>query len=166
MINLEYYQATQRRYSYDDGVLVHKCNPCPTVIGKPVHISHDKAYQYIKLRVNGKAKKLPVHRVIWFIHHGAIPKDLVIDHIDRDPSNNSINNLRLVTMKQNAENRSMMKNNTSGFRGVHYDITNKVFKASIRHHNIVMSLGTFSNPKEASRAYETKRKELFTHGGR
>lgn len=45
-----------------------------------------------------------LHRDVWEHHNGKIPDDLMIDHIDRDTSNNHISNLRLVTAKQNREN--------------------------------------------------------------
>ena len=46
-----------------------------------------------------------LHRFIWFYCYGLIPKNMEIDHIDRNVSNNSIYNLRLVTRSQNRINR-------------------------------------------------------------
>lgn len=40
----------------------------------------------------------------WLKHYGFLP-DCEIDHIDRDPSNNSIENLRLCSRSQNNQNR-------------------------------------------------------------
>jgi hypothetical protein len=55
-----------------------------------------------------KAPKQPrkfmrVHRVVWVCHNGPIPDGQEIDHIDMDKSNNNINNLRLVTHRQNIQ---------------------------------------------------------------
>lgn len=44
------------------------------------------------------------HRLAWFLHYGVWPKN-VIDHIDHDPSNNRIDNLRDVTQWENTINR-------------------------------------------------------------
>ena len=41
------------------------------------------------------------HQVIWASVNGAIPEGMVIDHIDRNRSNNSIHNLRLTTPRGN-----------------------------------------------------------------
>ena len=43
-------------------------------------------------RINIKGKRYQVHRLVYTYHHGDIEDGLVIDHIDRDKSNNNINN--------------------------------------------------------------------------
>lgn len=55
---------------------------------------------------DGKKWVSSLHRDVWQYHNGAIPKHLMIDHIDRDRSNNQIENLRLVTAKENRANIS------------------------------------------------------------
>lgn len=44
------------------------------------------------------------HRVVWVLTNGPIPNGHVVDHIDGDVLNNSLSNLRLATMSQNAMN--------------------------------------------------------------
>lgn len=67
---------------------------------------------------------IAVHRIIWRLFNGEIPDDLVIDHIDRNPSNNKISNLRLVTELVNNRNRNKSESNKSGTTGVHIIHTN------------------------------------------
>ena len=57
------------------------------------------------------------HRLIWIMHNGDIPDGRQIDHINRNTSDNSISNLRLVDVRGNASNRH--NNNTNV--GVHKD---------------------------------------------
>ena len=68
------------------------------------------------VKVNGKVYR--VHRIVYSLHHGDIPEGYVVDHIDRNPWNNIITNLRCVTQGQNNKNRSMQNNNSTGFTGV------------------------------------------------
>lgn len=57
-----------------------------------------------------------LHRVIWMMMYGAIPDGYTIDHRDRNPSNNRLDNLRLATRAEQQQNRSRV---SSGFpRGV------------------------------------------------
>lgn len=52
-----------------------------------------------------KDKLYQSHRLIWVLHNNTIKSDLVIDHIDRNRSNNIITNLRLVTKQTNNFNK-------------------------------------------------------------
>ena len=45
----------------------------------------------------------------------------VIDHIDGDPTNNSLNNLRVTTQAINAKNGCKRSNNTSGYNGINWN---------------------------------------------
>ena len=71
--------------------------------------SNDRAY--IRTSVNKKHKKL--HRVLM-----REPNELVVDHINRRVYDNRLENLRIVTHRQNSRNTSINKNNTSGITGV------------------------------------------------
>lgn len=59
-----------------------------------------KNYGYKTIGINGKRDYL--HRVVYETYIGAIPKDLVIDHIDGDRYNNSLDNLQLLTRSKNS----------------------------------------------------------------
>jgi len=50
-------------------------------------------------------KLYKTHRIIYCLHSGkSLDSNLVIDHLDRNKSNNNINNLRLTTINENAKN--------------------------------------------------------------
>lgn len=70
-----------------------------------------------------------LHNFIWEHHYGKIPYKLMIDHIDQNPANNKLNNLRLVNKSQNAINQSIKTNNTSGIIGVSYDNTHHYWRS-------------------------------------
>ena len=59
---------------------------------------------YIRCSHKGK-NYYYLHRKVWEEANGPIPDGFMIDHIDRDKTNNSLDNLRLVTNRQNANNQ-------------------------------------------------------------
>lgn len=112
---------------------------------------------YIKLYINYKQYK--AHQLAWLYLHGEYPIQS-IDHINGINHDNRICNLRLADKFENAANRDVMKNNTSGFKGV--TKSRDKWKAQINYKNIKYNLGIFETPELASIAYENKAKEL--HG--
>jgi hypothetical protein len=104
-------------------------------------------------------KRLKAHRWAWFYVHGELPKQ--IDHINCKKTDNRLCNLRIVTNKQNHENRGAQKNNTSGFKGVtHFE--NK-WRSQITHNGKNYHIGLFDTPEQAHHAYKEKANEFFTH---
>lgn len=45
-----------------------------------------------------------LHRLVWETFNGEIPEGMQIDHIDGNPENNCLDNLRCVTAKENSNN--------------------------------------------------------------
>jgi len=61
-------------------------------------------YKRIKIIIEGKRKVFMVHRLVAETFIGDI-NNLVIDHIDRNKTNNNVTNLRIVTVKENNNNK-------------------------------------------------------------
>jgi len=118
-----------------------------------------QGYRRISIRINGLTKNTKAHRLAWFMTYGELPN--VIDHIDGNPLNNAIKNLRSCTQQQNTFNRGAYKNNTSGYKGVYWHKMAKKFQAKIGINGKLKHLGLFNTAKEASEVYEAKAKELF-----
>jgi len=59
---------------------------------------------YYEVHILGN--KYKVHRLVYFAFIGDLTENLVIDHIDRDGTNNNISNLRLVTKSINCLNKT------------------------------------------------------------
>jgi hypothetical protein len=104
-------------------------------------------------------KRLKAHRWAWFYVHGELPEQ--IDHINGIKNDNRLCNLRVVTNKQNHENRGAQKNNTSGFKGV--TKRGNKFISQIMHNRKQHYLGIFETAEQASNVYKQKAQELFTH---
>ena len=88
------------------------------------------------------------HRLVWIMHYGNIG-DFQIDHINQTPSDNRIENLRVVTPSENQRNKSMSRKNVSGFVGVSWHRGNGKWQAKIRVGGTTKYLGLFSNKDDA-----------------
>jgi len=105
---------------------------------------------YRKLKFCGK--QYLTHRVAWLLHHGAWPMG-DIDHIDGNPSNNKLDNLRDVSHSVNLQNRkSATRKNKTGFLGV-VKRKNK-YAAHITKDGKQVYLGLFETAELAHKAYK------------
>lgn len=77
----------------------------------------------------------------------------VVDHIDRNGSNNQKANLRQATNAQNCANREKNSNNTSGYKGVFWKAANKKWQAAIQINRRLKHLGYFDCKESAALAY-------------
>lgn len=96
-------------------------------------------------------RKYKAHRVIWLIATGDWPTG-VIDHINGNPTDNRLSNLRDVSNAENLKNASLSKGNTSGFCGVHWHSKNKKWQAKIGVAGRTVHLGYFDSVVEAANA--------------
>ena len=108
-------------------------------------------------RIRIYSKSHGAHRLAWLYVYGEWPKDQV-DHIDGNPANNAIRNLRDVDNSVNQQNRKRASAASShGFMGT--TKTRYGWVAKIRAEGKYCYLGTFGTPEEASAAYlEAKRR--------
>ena len=90
------------------------------------------------------------HRIIWKIFYGFDPE--IIDHIDRDPSNNRIFNLRDVSQGVNMQNTPQAKQSGSGVVGVQRSHKSNRWQARIKVDGYYVRLGTFNTIAEAAAA--------------
>jgi hypothetical protein len=107
-------------YDADTGVLTrkyrHDARPQWNTQHAGKQAGHLHSSGYIHVRVNGHLYK--AHRLIFKLVHGDEP--LEIDHINGNPSDNRINNLKSSDIKQNMRNQKKYCNNSSGFTGVRF----------------------------------------------
>ena len=135
-------QMTQQEaiemFEYRDGVLYwKKHNQAKKYLGKSVGSINKLGYY----NTRHKNVNYNVHRIVFLMHHGYLPE--VIDHIDGNPSNNKIENLRAATHGLNKCNQVLYKSNTSGVKGVFWDENNKNWKAQINFGGKRRYLGRF-----------------------
>lgn len=99
------------------------------------------------------------HRICWLLFFNEWPKD-EIDHIDQDPTNNKILNLRVVNTQQNSTNRPIQSNNTSGIRGVSWNKKTNKWISQIETNSINKYLGSFDSIEDAAISYANAKNKL------
>jgi hypothetical protein len=99
-----------------------------------------------------------MHRLIT-----AAPEWADVDHIDGDGLNNRRSNLKVVSHKENLENRRLESRNTSGYRGVTWSKTRAKWLAVVMHDGEAHHVGAFDDVHEAGRAAHEARERLFTN---
>ena len=87
------------------------------------------------------------------------PKDLEIDHMNRNPLDNRIENLRTCNRQQNACNTNPRKG-SSKYKGVSWSKTRKKWASIIYHKGSQFNLGLYDNEDIAAEIYNKKSKEL------
>jgi len=111
---------------------------------------HSKGY----LQISIDGVRHFAHRLAWAIHHGAMPpRGIQVDHMDGNPANNRIDNLRLATHAENQRNRQNLgRRNSSGSTGVAWYIRDQKWRARIKVNGKTIHLGLFTNKQDAIEA--------------
>jgi hypothetical protein len=139
-------------FDYQDGELIYKIK-----IGSRGKIGNiagtiNKGIGYKKISIYGK--EYYAHRLIYLYHYGIMPK--MIDHIDRNRSNNKIENLIESSYQHNSQNKSDYKNSKTLVRGVK-KYGNK-YRADKSVNGKTVYLGLYSTIEEASNIFNNQNK--------
>ena len=112
-------------------------------------------YLRVSLCVNGTTRHHRVHRLIAKTFLKDYSEDLEVDHIDRCSTNNSLDNLRMVTRSENQQN-----NNAKGYSW--YERTQK-WRAQIKINGKLIHIGYYDTEEEAREAYLLGKQKYHTH---
>jgi restriction endonuclease Mrr len=115
--------------------------------------------------IPGRKSQAYAHRVAWELTNGPIAGGLVIDHRPTCPKN-CVNpeHLRVVTRKQNSENRAGAQvNSSSGVRGVYWHKRADRWEVKVKHLGKQYYGGLFQTKEGAEEAAVRLRNSLFTH---
>lgn len=105
------------------------------------------------------------HRVAFEKARGPVPEGFVLDHICRNPPCVNVDHLRIVTQKQNGENRSgpNRNNRSSQYLGVTFEKRTGKWVAKATHNRRSHWGGRHDTEEAAAAAAEALRNSLFTH---
>ena len=109
-----------------------------------------------RMEVSVGGKNYKVHRIIAAAFLEGFNNLPAVVHIDGNPSNNRIDNLRMVTnIKNHQAFKKKKKGCSSQFRGVHWDKVKKKWRASCKVEGILKNIGYFHNEKDAAIARDS-----------
>lgn len=109
-------------------------------------------YKICCLKFNQKWKTFRLHRLVALAFLGE-PNGLFVDHIDNNKTNNSIDNLRYATNRENCIYFTTLKNKMTGTTFHKKNHNKKPWQALIRINNKNKSLGYYETQVEAHNAY-------------
>lgn len=117
--------------------------------GNRVKFSQDSnGHLYTRVR---NIRYIYAHQIVWTLTYGKMPVGC-IDHIDGDPHNNAIGNLRDVSRKLNNRNAKMPKNNTSGVTNVSWQQHCKMWRVRIKTEESYKHIGYYTTIEDATEA--------------
>jgi hypothetical protein len=147
------------RYDPNSGKLYWRLRPQGPVHWNTQHAGRQagsirQGRRYVQLAGYGL---LLGYRIIWKMVYGFEP--YMLDHIDGNPRNDRIANLRVATPAQNARNTRPY--GKSGFKGVSYSRRRGRWNAQIFLNGRPVNLGAFHCPADAHAAYVRAAKKHF-----
>lgn len=105
---------------------------------------------------NGKGHNVRMHRSILDAQDG-----IHVDHINGDKLDNRRSNLRLCTHVENLRNQRVHRDSRSGIKGANWRRDRRKWQAKIMVDCRTIHLGYYSNPADASAAYDAAAIEHF-----
>lgn len=118
-------------------------------------------YYHVVLYNNGDKKTILVHKLmaITFLNHKPNKHKLIIDHIDGNKLNNNIDNLQIITQREN-----VCKANVTGkskYKGVYWNKGVNKWVSQIHYLGKRLHLGCFEDEYKAHLAYQNKLNEVL-----
>lgn len=126
--------------------------PGRQLVGKEAGACSHHGYRKIVI----DRRRYYAHRLAWFFIHGVWPR-FQVDHVNGDPRDNRIANLREATPSQNTANRRQAPGRMRGIKK-----KNNRWQARIQVDRQQFYLGSFATPGEARAAYAEAAKRM--HG--
>lgn len=164
--NLGTVKSLQRKVIYRDTYRIIRER-----ILKP--IINSRGYYFVNLCSNGKCKTIKIHQLVTmtFLEHKPDGNKMVVDHIDNNKLNNNVNNLQLISNRENCSKDKFRKNKSSKYIGVclhkqKYKLADGSIKiwerwiAQIYINDKILRLGSFKSEEEAAEAYQNKLEQI------
>lgn len=152
IISQEYLKSI---FDYKDGHLYWKIKKSSTAMPNQ-QAGYISGANNVDIVINYKTYK--AHRLIYLMHYGCLP--IEVDHIDGNPLNNNIENLRPATHAENIRNSKLRKDNKSGEKGVLWDKRSNKWRTHCVFEGKQYSAGSYKNINEAIENVRKLREKL------
>jgi len=118
-------------------------------------------YNTVILYKNKKQKSFLVHQLVAvaFLDHKICGHKLVVNHKDFNKLNNNVDNLEIVTARENSNQKHIKS--ISKYTGVSFRKDNLRWTAQIVINKKLIHLGYFKNEIDAHNAYQNKLKQIL-----
>lgn len=165
--------ACRMHLSYDpaSGIITWKFRSAETIggrrfnghlAGKPAGKIDHHGRLIINIRVLKRQRYMQGSRIAWLLSSGSWP-DGDIDHINHDPLDNRLLNLRCVPHAINQRNLSLSKANNSGSTGVGWCKRSGKWRSRVMINRKDHHLGVFDSVDEAAAAATAFRSSFGFH---
>jgi len=138
----------------DNGILIWKKSPHPRIK------AGDRAGRVPKgkhLQVTINKKAYSYHRIVYYLAYGIDSLGWEIDHINRDPTDNRPENLRLASESDNKWNTQRRNKTNVGHRGIRKRFWGQSYRWEVTFRGSYV--GSFSSMEEAVDAWESRAKD-------
>lgn len=156
-MNDEFLEELTRVLDYNPktGAMTWKIAVGTVKAGSPAGCVHKDG----RLHIGFKRKIYLAHRLAWLLTYGKWPEQM-IDHIDGNPLNNRLANLRDVSNAVNSQNQRKAMSGKSEPLGVNWDKLSRKFRAMIQINGKKKHLGYFLTEEAAYAAYLVAKREF------
>lgn len=126
-------------FMYRDGKLYWRVSHRRVTAGEEAGCITHSGYRRVRL----EGKSYYAHRIVYALHHGAVPTH--IDHIDGNRSNNQIENLRAANASENRYNSKRPHHDSTGVKGVFLNRATGNWRVCITINKVRKCFGTYNN---------------------
>ena len=125
------------------------------------NLCKSRGYPFVRVSIKSIRKTIVIHQAMAmaFLNHKPCGHKIVVDHINDVKTDNRLENLQLITNRENCS-KSRLGKGTSKYTGVSWAKANKKWLAQICINKKRYKLGFFTNEYDAHLTYQNKLKEI------